>query len=155
ASLSRTTATSNCSFRTPRSPRRPLTMTWRPDRLPRPSSACSGSIPRNWKARAERTARCCLASEVSLLASLTVVAVACAVSAAQTQAATENLTFQSSTYSSFRQLLRREEPSARVDVPGRLSLSEVAGRMPAVVIVHTLAGYRAQNEGWQADALQH
>ena len=92
---------------------------------------------------------------MSLLASLTVVAVACAVSAAQTQAATENLTFQSSTYSSFRQLLRREEPSARVDVPGWLSLPEVAGRMPAVVIVHTLAGYRAQNEGWQADALQH
>jgi dienelactone hydrolase len=26
--------------------------------------------------------------------------------------------------------------------------------MPAVVLVHTLAGYRAQNEGWQAGALR-
>jgi len=39
----------------------------RPDRLPRPSSASSGSIPGNWKACGKRTRRCCRVSEVETL----------------------------------------------------------------------------------------
>jgi fermentation-respiration switch protein FrsA (DUF1100 family) len=42
-----------------------------------------------------------------------------------------------------------------VDVHATLSLPAASsGRVPAVVLVHTLAGYRDQNEGWQASTLR-
>jgi dienelactone hydrolase len=81
--------------------------------------------------------------------------IACAAGVAYAQATTENLMFRSATYSSFRQLLKREEPSARVEVHATLSLPAASsGPVPAVVLIHTLAGYRDQNEGWQASALR-
>jgi dienelactone hydrolase len=81
--------------------------------------------------------------------------IAHAAGVANAQATTENLTFRSATYSSFRQLLKREEPSARMEVHATLSLPAASsGRVPAVVLIHTLAGYRDQNEGWQASALR-
>jgi dienelactone hydrolase len=65
------------------------------------------------------------------------------------------LTFQSVTYSSFRQVLTLAPPTARVNIQGALGFPAGArDRLPAVVLVHTGAGYRDQNEGWQAAELQ-
>src|SRR5712671_7977427 len=68
------------------------------------------------------------------------------------QARTNQVTFQSYTYSDFRQLLAREAPTATITVRASLSFPEEAkDRYPAVVIVHTIGGYREANEG-QASA---
>jgi dienelactone hydrolase len=63
--------------------------------------------------------------------------------------------FQSSTYSDFRQLLTREAPAATVTVRANLEFPEAAkDRYPAVIVVHTLGGYRDANEGYAAAELR-
>jgi dienelactone hydrolase len=72
------------------------------------------------------------------------------------EATAEDLTFQSGTYANFRQVLTRAAPTARVEIRATLELPAGAhGRLPAVVVVHSLAGYRDENEGWQASTLRH
>src|SRR6266849_10458630 len=71
------------------------------------------------------------------------------------QADTNQITFQSSTYSGFRQLLAREAATAKVTVRANLGFPEEAkDRYPAVVIVHTIAGYLEANEGQAAAELR-
>ena len=67
---------------------------------------------------------------------------------------TTTITFQSSTYSDFRQLLARKE-TGDVVVRAQLGFPEEArDRYPAVVVVHTLGGYRDANEGYVATELR-
>jgi len=71
------------------------------------------------------------------------------------QAGTNQITFQSSTYSDFRQLLTREAATATVTVRANLGFPEQAkDRYPAVVVVHTIGGYREANEGYAAAELR-
>jgi hypothetical protein len=64
------------------------------------------------------------------------------------QAGTTSITFQSATYGDMRQLLAREATTGAVTVKANPSLPEqVRDRYPAVIIVHTIAGYRDANEG--------
>jgi dienelactone hydrolase len=71
------------------------------------------------------------------------------------QADTTTITFHASTYSDFRQLLAREAATGTVTVRANLSFpEEVKDRYPAVVIVHTIAGYRDANEGYIAAELR-
>jgi dienelactone hydrolase len=68
---------------------------------------------------------------------------------------TEVVTFQSPSYVDFRQVFAREAPTAVVTVSASLSLpGEVKERYPAIVIVHTIAGYQPSNEGWHAARLR-
>ena len=63
--------------------------------------------------------------------------------------------FQSSTYSDMRQLLAREAMTGAVTVKANLGLPEqVRDRYPAVIVVHTIAGYRDANEGYVAAELR-
>src|SRR5258708_16244647 len=63
--------------------------------------------------------------------------------------------FQSSTYSDMRQLLAREAATEAVTVKANLGFPEQArDRYPAVIIVHTIAGYRDANEGYAAAELR-
>jgi len=65
------------------------------------------------------------------------------------------VTFQSSTYSDFRQLLTREPAFGTVSVRANLEFPEQAkDRYPAVIVVHTLGGYRDANEGYAAAELR-
>ena len=65
------------------------------------------------------------------------------------------ITFQSSTYSDFRQLLAREAATGTVTVRANLDFpEEVKDRYPAAVVVHTLGGYRDANEGYVAAELR-
>jgi dienelactone hydrolase len=65
------------------------------------------------------------------------------------------ITFQSSTYSGFRQLLAREAATGAVTIPANLRFPEEArDRYPAVVVVHGLGGYRDANEGYVAAELR-
>ena len=65
------------------------------------------------------------------------------------------ITFQSASYVDFRQLLSRETPAVAVTVPATLSFPEEAkDRYPAVVVVHTIAGYLEANEGEYAAELR-
>jgi dienelactone hydrolase len=65
------------------------------------------------------------------------------------------VTFQSSTYSDMRQLLAREATTGAVTVKAYLGFPEqVRDRYPAVIIVHTIAGYRDANEGYAAAELR-
>jgi dienelactone hydrolase len=65
------------------------------------------------------------------------------------------VTFQSATYVDFRQLLSREAPAATLTVPATLGFPEEArDRYPAVVVVHTIAGYQESNEGQYAAELR-
>jgi dienelactone hydrolase len=65
------------------------------------------------------------------------------------------LTFQSSTYADFRQLLTRQAPTATVTVQANLDFpDEARDRYPAVIVIHTLAGYREANEGYVAAELR-
>jgi dienelactone hydrolase len=65
------------------------------------------------------------------------------------------LTFKSASYADFRQLLSREVPAATVTVTATLSFPDGAGdRYPAVVVVHTIAGYLEVNEGQYAAELR-
>ena len=69
------------------------------------------------------------------------------------QAAT--ITFQSATYSDMRQLLAREATDGAVTVRASLGFPEqVKDHYPAVIVVHTLAGYRDANEGYVAAELR-
>jgi dienelactone hydrolase len=71
------------------------------------------------------------------------------------QAGMNAVTFQSSTYSDMRQLLAREATTGAVTVKAYLGFPEQArDRYPAVIIVHTLAGYRDANEGYAAAELR-
>ena len=70
-------------------------------------------------------------------------------------AGAQTVMVQSGRYADFRQLLSREAPadSATVAMTVRLP-DEARDRYPAVVIVHTIAGYQEANEGWHADAFR-
>lgn len=71
------------------------------------------------------------------------------------QVGTSAVTFQSSTYSDMRQLLAREVAAGAVTVKAQLSFPErVSDRCPAVIVVHTMAGYRDSNEGYVAGELR-
>jgi dienelactone hydrolase len=67
----------------------------------------------------------------------------------------ENVTFQSGSYADFRQLLARESPAATATATLTIAATlrfpdQARERYPAVVIVHTIAGYQEANEGWHA-----
>jgi len=71
------------------------------------------------------------------------------------QAGLTAVTFQSSTYSDMRQLLAHEAPTRTVTVKANLGFPEQArDRYPAVIVVHSLAGYRDANEGYVAAELR-
>ena len=71
------------------------------------------------------------------------------------QAGTTTITFQSAAYSDFRQILTREAASGTLTVRAKLEFPEQArDRYPAVVVVHTLGGYRDANEGYVAAELR-
>jgi len=71
------------------------------------------------------------------------------------QAGTSAITFQSSTYSDMRQLLERETTTGAVTVKAYLGFPEqMRDRYPAVIVVHTIAGYRDANEGYAAAELR-
>jgi dienelactone hydrolase len=70
-------------------------------------------------------------------------------------AGTTAITFQSSTYADMRQLLAREATTGAVTVKAYLGFPEpVRDRYPAVIVVHTIAGYRDANEGYVAAELR-
>ena len=65
------------------------------------------------------------------------------------------VTFQSSTYSDMRHFWRDEAAAGTVTVKAYLGFPEQAGdRYPAVIVVHTIAGYRDANEGYVAAELR-
>jgi dienelactone hydrolase len=71
------------------------------------------------------------------------------------QAGTTTITFQSSTYDDFRQILVGEAATGTVTVRANLGFPEPAkDRYPAVVVVHGLGGYRDDNEGYVAAELR-
>jgi hypothetical protein len=71
------------------------------------------------------------------------------------QAGTDQVTFQSSTYSDFRQILAQGAATATVAVRANLGFpEEPKDRYPAVVIVHTIGGYLEANEGQLAAELR-
>ena len=71
------------------------------------------------------------------------------------EAGTTVITFQSSTYSGFRQLLAREAATATFTVQANLRFPEQKkDRYPAVIVVHGLGGYRDANEGYVAAELR-
>jgi hypothetical protein len=71
------------------------------------------------------------------------------------QSGTTTITFQSSSYSDFRALLTREAATETVTIRARLGFpEEKKDRYPAVVVVHTLGGYRDANEGYVAAELR-
>jgi dienelactone hydrolase len=68
---------------------------------------------------------------------------------------TTAITFQSSTYSDFRQLLTREAATGTVTIRASLGFpEEKKDRYPAVVVVHTIGGYRDANEGYAVAELR-
>jgi dienelactone hydrolase len=70
------------------------------------------------------------------------------------QAGVTAVTFQSSTYSDMRQLLAREA-TGTTTIKAYLGFPEqMRDRYPAVIIVHTIAGYRDANEGYVAAELR-
>ncbi len=74
---------------------------------------------------------------------------------ATAQAGAETVRFQSDSYSDFRQLLAREPAAPTVTIDATLTFpDEKRDRTPAVVIVHTIAGYQDSNEGWHATAFR-
>jgi dienelactone hydrolase/uncharacterized membrane protein len=65
------------------------------------------------------------------------------------------LIFQSASYADFRQLQSREAPTATITVAATLNFPEEAkDRYPAIVVVHTIAGYLDANEGRYAAELR-
>lgn len=71
------------------------------------------------------------------------------------QPGTTTLTFQSSTYSDMRQLLAREAATGTVTISANLDFpEEKKDRYPAIIIVHTISGYRDANEGYAAAELR-
>lgn len=83
------------------------------------------------------------------------VVVTFAAAGAYAQGGSETVTLRSATYSNFRHIFTRAAPDATVEVPATLVFPPSSSNpVPAVVIVHTLAGFREQNEGWQAQRLR-
>jgi dienelactone hydrolase len=71
------------------------------------------------------------------------------------QAGMTTVTFQSSSYGDMRQLLAREATTGAVTVKATLGFPEqVQDRYPAVIVVHTMVGYRDANEGYVAAELR-
>jgi len=71
------------------------------------------------------------------------------------QAGTTTITFQSATYNDMRQLLARETTAGAVTVKATLGFPEqTKDQYPAVIVVHTLTGYRDANEGYVAAELR-
>jgi dienelactone hydrolase len=71
------------------------------------------------------------------------------------RAGTTTITFQSATYSDMRQLLVRDAATGAVTVKATLGFPEqMKDHYPAVIVVHTLAGYRDANEGYVAAELR-
>ena len=71
------------------------------------------------------------------------------------QAGTTTVTFQSATYSDMRKLLAREATPGAVTVKATLGFPEqMKDHYPAVIVVHTLGGYRDVNEGYVAAELR-
>jgi dienelactone hydrolase len=87
-----------------------------------------------------------------------IAALAFATATAQGQASEAlvyEVTLQSASYADFRQLLSREAPAAAVSVHATLGFPvELRDRYPAVVVVHTIAGYLDANEGQYAVELR-
>src|SRR5215471_14313880 len=70
------------------------------------------------------------------------------------QAGTTTITFQSATYSDMRQLLAREATTGAVTIKATLNFPEqTKDQYPAVIVLHTLTGYRDANEGYVAAEL--
>jgi dienelactone hydrolase len=97
-----------------------------------------------------------LCTPVRLLALATGIAFAAAMAHGQAPDARPNqVSFRSASYVDFRQLLSREAPAATLMVPATLSFpADARERYPAVVIVHTVAGYIEANEGHYAAELR-
>ena len=90
-----------------------------------------------------------------LMAAMTYGTAAVHCQALQAGTDTTTITFQSSTYSDFQQVLTREAAAGTPTVRASLSFPEQAkDRYPAVVVVHTIAGYRQANEGYVAAVLR-
>jgi len=71
------------------------------------------------------------------------------------QTGTTTVTFQSANYSDMRALLAREATAGAVTVKATLGFPEqMKDHYPAVIVVHTLAGYRDANEGYVAAELR-
>lgn len=68
---------------------------------------------------------------------------------------TTTITFQSSAYSDFRQLLAREAATGTVTIRANLRFpEEKKDRYPVVIVVHGISGYRDANEGHAAAELR-
>lgn len=66
----------------------------------------------------------------------------------------ERVTLRSGSYADFRQVFVREAPT-EVSVPATLRFpDQPQDRYPAVVMVHTISGFREANEGWLAAELR-
>jgi dienelactone hydrolase len=71
------------------------------------------------------------------------------------QAGPNRVTMQSASYVDFRQVLAREPATASIAVPAALGFPvEARDKYPAVVVVHTIAGYLDANEGRYAAELR-
>ncbi|WP_156521012.1 dienelactone hydrolase family protein [Magnetospirillum moscoviense] len=66
--------------------------------------------------------------------------------------AAETVRFASGTYDTLGKIVARQ-PSADIEAIGTLSLPEGDGKVPAVVILHTIGGLDPQNEPWFAERL--
>ena len=67
-------------------------------------------------------------------------------------ASAQTVLVQSGRYADFRQLALREAPTDQVAIAMTVRLPDAArDRYPAIVIVHTIAGYQEANEGWHAE----
>lgn len=79
-------------------------------------------------------------------------AVALALVAVAVSATAQTVMVQSGRYTDFRQLMARETPTDSVTIPMTLRFPDTGqDRYPAIVIVHTIAGYLEANEGWHAE----
>jgi dienelactone hydrolase len=84
---------------------------------------------------------------------LAIVVLGAAAAHGETPAAgrTERVTFPSGNYADFRQVFARQAATSMVPVSATLSFPAAArDRYPALVVVHTIAGYQETNEGWHA-----
>src|SRR5262245_41506219 len=113
----------------------------------RPSHCCQDPRPRGRPTMKERLRAVILAAVLT--------AVTMSLVCETPQAGTIQVSFQSSTYSDFRQLLAREVAAGTVTVRANLGFpKEPKARYPAAVIVHTIGGYREANEGYAAAELR-
>ncbi len=87
-----------------------------------------------------------------------IAAIALGVAAAHGQApppSPATIALQSATYDDFRQVLTRQAPTASVSIRAKLEFPEQGrDRYPAVIVVHSLGGYREANEGYFAAELR-